>query len=103
MAWESAGTPGTKLRDVATTLNPMNPGGAVDTARQTLVPPELRKADKADDVKDMLEATMQSVIRYLETLMKAEQPMFTNDAECEVFCREKLEQHLMAKLEALLL
>ena len=55
------------------------------------------------DRRGLLESTMVTVIRYLETLMRAEQPMFTTDAECEVFCREKLEQHLMAKLEALLL
>jgi hypothetical protein len=103
MAWETAGKNGTPLKDVVSTLNPMSPSGAVPTARNTRVPRETLGDTERVNVDAMLESTMLNVIRYLETLMKAEQPMFTNDAECEVFCREKLEQHLMAKLEALLL
>jgi hypothetical protein len=91
------------MADVVTTNHPMHVGGAVPTARQTRLPEELRDPKKADDVRVMLEQTVATVVRYLETLMKAEQPMFSSDAECEVFCREKLEQHLMTKLEALLL
>jgi hypothetical protein len=29
--------------------------------------------------------------------------LFTNEEECEAFVRDKLEQHLVAKLQALLL
>ena len=103
MAWETAGHPGTSLEDVVTTLNPVAPKHAQEHHRDALRPPETLAESQRQNVDAIFQAELAATVRYLEVLMRAEKPMFTNDAECEVFVRDKLEQHLKMKLEALLL
>ncbi|MDA0141614.1 hypothetical protein [Solirubrobacter deserti] len=103
MAWESAGEGGAPLKDVVTKLNPMAPKGSVADARNSLVPPEQLSDLEQDNVEALYRREMLTVVTYLESLMRAEKPMFTTDAECKVFVEKKLEKHLLSKLKALLL
>jgi chemotaxis protein histidine kinase CheA len=118
MAFESAGAEGTTLRDVALANNPVSPEGVLERGRfataeaerQGLVEGVTRDPDEKGltrgervQMNAFLETQVAAVVRYLETLMKAEQPMFTDEATCEVFLRTKFKDHLMQKLSAVVL
>jgi hypothetical protein len=113
MAFESAGQPGTSLRDTVTTGNPMsavealksNRSAHAEAERLAQVPPgkEPRPSKKRRNMDAFLQAQADAVARYLQTPMRAEQPMFTDEATCRVWLEKEFEQHLIAKLEALML
>ena len=107
MAFESAGQAGMHLRDTATTWNPMSAEGALEQNRNAHAEAERlaqrpsdkvrEDTDKRRDMHAFLQTQADAVARYLQTLLKAEQPMFTDEATCRVWLETEFEKHLIAQ------
>ncbi|MFJ2627206.1 hypothetical protein ACIO6T_28275 [Streptomyces sp. NPDC087532] len=98
MTWESAHLPNTTWKDVVINYNPMAPKGINATVRASLVPESERSAAVQLNVDRMLKNEMDSTIRWVQSLMTGDNPLFESEHECKIFVESKMESHLKSRI-----
>jgi hypothetical protein len=98
MAWESIHVPKTTWRDVVITRNPMAPPGINATVRASLIPESERTAAMQAQVDRMLQHELDATIRWVQSLMTGEKPLFQTEHECKIFVESKMEDYLKSRI-----
>ncbi|MER6499118.1 hypothetical protein ABT218_06880 [Streptomyces sp. NPDC001455] len=103
MTWESAHLPDTNWKDVVINYNPMAPKGINATVRASLVPESERSPAMQLKVERMLKNEMETTVRWVESLMSGDNPLFETEHECKIFVESRMESHLKSRIAAYVL
>ncbi|MFD7900067.1 hypothetical protein [Streptomyces sp. NPDC059743] len=103
MAWESLHVPGTTWRDVVLERNPMSPTGINATVRESLIPESERTGAMRARVDRMLRHELHATVRWVESLMIGDKPLFETEHECKIFVESHMEDYLRSRVAAYVL
>ncbi|MFE1364773.1 hypothetical protein ACFW84_11080 [Streptomyces anulatus] len=98
MTWESSHLPETKWSDVVVNYNPMAPAGINAVVRASLLPQSERTAALQIKVDRMLKNELKTTIRWVESLMTGDNPLFQSEHECKIFVETKMESYLKSRI-----